>query len=233
MYNNDMDLKLEEYLSLNKLFSDRGYSLYLVGGTVRDYLMGLPLDDMDAVTDATPDEMKEFLPNAIYTFAKYGSVIVHTQKKVKFDITTLRKENGYLDSRHPGNIEFVKDLKIDVKRRDFTLNSLYLDKDLKVIDYVDGVEDLHNKLLRMVGDPEIRLKEDPLRIIRALRFSAQYGLAIDSELSKAIRNNIGLLNNLNIDKVKQDIRKLKKEFFPVLKQLFEDYDIKHLLDVVN
>ena len=214
MYNIDMDLKLEEYLSLNKLFADKGYSLFLVGGTVRDYLMVLPLDDMDAVTDATPDEMKEFLPDATYTFAKYGSVIVHTQKKVKFDITTLRKENEYLDSRHPGKIEFVKDLEIDVRRRDFTLNALYLDKDLKVIEYVGGVEDLNNKLLRMVGNPEIRLKEDPLRIIRAFRFAAQYGLTIDNELSKAIRNNIVLIDNLNIDKVKQDIRKLKKEYFP-------------------
>ena len=228
-----MDQKLIEFLELNKLFEDNGFSLYMVGGTVRDYLMGLSLDDMDVVTDATPDDIKKFLPDASYVFARFGSVSFKTEKKVKFDITTLREEKGYEDARHPNKIHFVKDLSIDVKRRDFTINALYMNSKLEVIDYVNGQEDLKNHTLRMVGNPDIRIKEDPLRIIRALRFSIDYKLHIDSELDKAIRNNISLLEKLNIEKIRQDIKKIKNKDSASISKLFEEYNIKHLLDVIN
>ena len=228
-----MDEKLLDYLSLNKLFEENGFSLYLVGGTVRDYLLNLPLDDMDVVTDATPEDIKKFLPDASFTFARYGSVSYKTNKKVKFDITTLREEKGYEDGRHPDKIHFVKDLSIDVKRRDFTVNALYMNSKLEVIDYVDGEKDLSNHTLKMVGNPDLRIKEDPLRIIRALRFSIDYKLSIDKELDLAIRNNISLLEKLNIEKIHQDIRKIKNKDQEVINKLFEDYNIKHLLDVIN
>ena len=228
-----MDEKLIEFLSLNKLFTDNGFSLYMVGGTVRDYLMGLPLDDMDVVTDATPEDIKVFLPNASFVFARFGSVSYKTEKKVKFDITTLREEKGYEDARHPDKIHFVKDLTIDVRRRDFTVNALYMNSKLEVLDYVNGQEDLKNRTLRMVGNPDLRIKEDPLRIIRALRFSIDYKLDIDSELDKAIRNNISLLEKLNIEKIRQDIRKIKNKDSVLINKLFEEYNIKHLLDVIN
>ena len=228
-----MDQKLIEFLELNKLFEDNGFSLYMVGGTVRDYLMGLQLDDMDVVTDATPEDIKKFLPDASYVFARFGSVSYKTEKKVKFDITTLREEKGYEDARHPNKIHFVKDLSIDVKRRDFTVNALYMNSKLEVIDYVNGQEDLKNHTLRMVGNPDIRIKEDPLRIIRALRFSFDYKLNIDSELDKAIRNNISLLEKLNIEKIRQDIKKIKNKDSASISKLFEEYNIKHLLDVIN
>ena len=228
-----MDEKLLEFLSLNKLFEDNGFSLYLVGGTVRDYLLKLPLDDMDVVTDAKPEEIKKFLPDASYTFARFGSVSYKTVKKVKFDITTLREEKGYEDGRHPDKIHFVKDLSIDVRRRDFTVNALYMNSKFEVIDYVKGEEDLKNKTLRMVGVADSRIKEDPLRIIRALRFSIDYDLKIDSELDSAIRNNISLLEKLNIEKIHQDIRKIKNKDQGQIIKLFEEYNIKHLLDVIN
>ena len=228
-----MDEKLIEFLSLNKLFEDNGFSLYMVGGTVRDYLMGLPLDDMDVVTDATPEDIKNFLPDVSYVFARFGSVSYKAEKKVKFDITTLREEKGYEDARHPNKIHFVKDLSIDVKRRDFTVNALYMNSKLEVIDYVNGQEDLKNHILRMVGNPDLRIKEDPLRIIRALRFSIDYKLNIDSELDKAIRNNIASLEKLNIEKIHQDIKKIKSNDKESLNKLFEEYNIKHLLDVIN
>ena len=228
-----MDKKLSEFLTLNKIFNDNGFSLYLVGGTVRDYLMGLPLDDMDVVTDATPEDIKVFLPNASFVFARFGSVSYKTEKKVKFDITTLREEKGYKDARHPDKIHFVKDLTVDVRRRDFTVNALYMNSKLEVLDYVNGQEDLKNHTLRMVGNPDLRIKEDPLRIIRALRFSIDYKLDIDGELDKAIRNNISLLEKLNIEKIRQDIRKIKNKDSVLINKLFEEYNIKHLLDVIN
>ena len=228
-----MDEKLIEFQNLHELFVKNGFVLYMVGGTVRDYLLGLPLDDMDVVTDAKPEDIKKFLPGASFVFARFGSVSYKTEKKVKFDITTLREEVGYEDGRHPDNIKFVKDLSIDVKRRDFTVNALYMDSNLKVIDYVDGQKDLDNRTLRMVGNPDIRIKEDPLRIIRALRFSLDYNLKIDGELDLAIKNNIDLLNKLNIEKIKQDIKKIKSNDLVSRNKLFEEYNIKHLIDVIN
>lgn len=228
-----MQEKIASFLSLNHLFQENGYSLFLVGGTVRDYLLDLPLEDMDAVTDATPGEIKKFLPNADYTFERFGSVKYCDEKKVKFDITTMRKENEYSDSRHPNKIEFVKDLKIDVKRRDFTVNAFYMDSELKVIDYVDGQKDLDKHILRVVGSTDVRIKEDPLRIIRAFRFAADYGFKFDKELDLAIRNNIDLLNKLNIEKVKQDLKKAKRSSNNQLKKFFEDYNVKHLIDVIE
>ncbi len=228
-----MDEKLLDYLSLNKLFEENGFSLYLVGGTVRDYLLNLPLDDMDVVTDATPEDIEKFLPEASFTFARFGSVSYKANKKVKFDITTLREEKGYEDARHPNKIHFVKDLSIDVKRRDFTVNALYMNSKFDVIDYVGGEKDLSKHILRMVGNPDLRIKEDPLRIIRALRFSIDYKLTIDKELDTAIRNNISLLEKLNIEKIHQDIRKIKNKDQSLINKLFEDYNIKHLLDVIN
>ena len=178
-----MDKKIEAYLSLDKLFSSHGFKLYLVGGTVRDYLLGLPLDDMDAVTDATPEEMKMFLPDANYRFEMFGSINLKVDD-VKFDITTMREEDGYADARHPGKIKFVKELSKDVVRRDFTVNALYLDNNLKVIDLVDGQKDLKNKVLKTVGEADRRIKEDPLRILRAFRFVSDYDLSIDKEFNR-------------------------------------------------
>ena len=223
-----MDEKLQSYLKLNKTFEENGFSLFLVGGTVRDFLLGIPLTDMDVVTDATPDQMKNFLPDASYAFAKYGSISFKDEKRIKFDITTLRKEKSYLDSRHPGNIEFVKELDVDVIRRDFTINALYLDKNLKVIDLVGGVDDLNKHILRMVGDPKKRLNEDPLRIIRAFRFAIDYDLSFDKKLDAAIRESISLINRLNPDKIKQDLKKMKCQDKDKIDQLFNDYGIKEL-----
>ena len=228
-----MDKKLEHYLNLEKLFISNGYKLFLVGGTVRDYLLKLPLTDMDAVTNATPEEIRAFLPNADFTFSKYGSVSYKPEKEVKFDITTLREENSYSDSRHPKVIRFVKELDIDVKRRDFTINGLYMDKDFEIIDFVGGVKDLKDKKIRMIGNPDERLKEDPLRIIRAFRFASDFDFELDEELKIAIRNNISELDKLNKEKIKMDINKTSINKKDVLIKYFEEFGIKHLLDVVE
>ena len=227
-----MDKKIADFIELNSLFERHGFHLYMVGGTVRDFLLGLPLDDMDVVTDALPEEMKVFLPTANYHFAKYGSVTYKNEKKVKFDITTLREESSYSDSRHPGEIKFVKDLKIDVLRRDFSINGLYMGVDLKPLDYVGGVKDLGDKILRMIGSPDERLQEDPLRIIRALRFAVDFNLSLDKELEDSIKRNASLLTNLNPEKIKQDINKIKgdkKRLFA----LFEIYNINKFINVVD
>lgn len=220
------------FVSLSQTFAQHGYNLYLVGGSSRDYLLNLPLSDMDLVSDASPSQMSEFLIDADYTFSRFGSVKLHYQG-VKFDITTLREEQNYLDSRHPTLIKFVKRLDIDVKRRDFTINALYIDEKGTVYDYVEGQKDLKNKIIRMIGNPSIRLKEDPLRIIRAIRFSLDYNFQIDEQLSICMMENIDLLNLLNKDKIKQDIKKIKCQDKEKINKIFIKFHIKHLLDMVE
>lgn len=201
---------LELFRKIFNLFNDNGYTLFMVGGTVRDYLLDLELFDMDVVSDATPKQMKEFLPDADYTFARFGSVKFKIDD-VKFDITTMRKEGQYEDARHPNRVVFCRSIEEDFKRRDFTINGLYMDKDLKIYDFVNGQADLNKKIIKTIGAADKRIKEDPLRIVRALRFSIEFGFSIDEELKNAINNNKDLLNKLNPAKIEEELKKSKDE----------------------
>ena len=225
--------KIQEFQSLASLFKAHGYNLYLVGGTVRDYLLGLELSDMDAVTDATPIEVVSFLPNCDTTFAHLGSL--KYKSGLKFDITTLREESSYLDSRHPSRITFVKDLKLDYKRRDFTINAMYMDSNLNVIDYCNGKEDLSRHLLRMVGDPDKRLKEDPLRILRAIRFHLVFKMILDEKLEEAMRDRFYLLNNITDAKIQSELDKINQYDVDLRmkKDIFEQFDIANLKGVIK
>ena len=227
--------KIESFKNLAKIFSKHDYKLYLVGGTVRDYLLNLPLEDMDAVTDATPEEVLSFLPNADKTFMRMGSLKYKDEAGIKFDITTLRKESGYLDMRHPNEVIFVKDLKEDYLRRDFTINALYMDQDLKVYDYCNGQKDLANKLLRVVGVPDVRIKEDPLRILRAIRFALTFNLSIEPDLLKAMHNNLHLLSNLTDAKIRSELSKIPKDRIEKEQKeaLFSQFDIANIKGVIK
>ena len=220
-----MDIKIQLYKELADLFEFHNFLLYIVGGTVRDYLSDKELTDMDLVTDATPSDMKEFLSDADFTFAKFGSVKL-TYKGVKFDITTLRKESEYADYRHPNKICFTKSLKEDVFRRDITINALYMNKDLEVIDLVGGQKDIEKKLIRMIGNPLKRIEEDPLRIIRIYRFQLETGFEIESDLSQVLECNFSKVELLNRDKIVQELRKSHHQ--EELKQIIKSHGI--LLD---
>ena len=230
-----MDNRLSAFISLADLFDKHGYKLYLVGGTVRDYLLDLPLTDMDAVTDATPIEIIKFLPTADTTFAHLGSLKYKDENGVKFDITTLREESGYLDSRHPSKVIFVDDPKDDYQRRDFTVNAMYMDKDLKIYDFCGGQQDLKNRILRMVGNPDQRLKEDPLRILRAIRFHLMYNLKIEDSLMEAMRDRFYLLKNLNDAKIESEMSKidLTKSTREAKEEIFSQFDIANLHGVIK
>lgn len=201
-------MNLNIFKSLAKLFKENGFSLFMIGGTSRDYLLNLEVYDYDFVSDATPEDMKKFLPDANYHFEKYGSVKVKIDG-VHVDITTFRKEEGYLDYRHPSKITYVKSIDEDYVRRDFTINAIYINKDMKVIDPSGGLVDLKNKTIRFIGDPETRIKEDPLRILRAERFKEKLNFKIEEKSLLAINKYRYLLDKLNPDKIKEEQRKLK------------------------
>ena len=226
--------EIKEYQKLAKIFKSHGFNLYLVGGTVRDYLLNKTLTDMDATSDATPSDILAFLEHIDNSFAHLGSLKYKNENGLKFDITTLRKESNYLDSRHPSKIEFVKHIKEDYLRRDFTINALYLDESLNVIDYCHGQEDLNNRILRMIGEPNQRLKEDPLRILRAIRFAITFDLTIEETLFKAMQDHFSLLKKITDAKLKSEINKIDLNINKEKKeQLFKQFDIANLQGVIK
>ena len=199
-----MDLPL--LLTYSRLYKEHGYVLYAVGGTSRDALLGSVPSDFDFVTDATPEESSSFLPEADYSFAKFGSIKTE-RDGMEVDITTFREEGAYLDFRHPSSVRFVSSPKIDSARRDFTVNALYLDEWGNVLDFHNGLSDLKNGIIRFIGDPTKRIQEDPLRILRAERFARRLGFRIDPLSQKAIDENRHLLAKLNPEKVKNEAKK--------------------------
>jgi tRNA nucleotidyltransferase (CCA-adding enzyme) len=229
-----MDQKIIVFQQLAKLFEEYGFNLYLVGGTVRDYLLGLSLTDLDAVSDATPEQILKFL-KADDTFKRFGSLKYKTSDGVKFDITTLRIEKEYRDNRHPSEVVFIKDIAQDFVRRDFTINALYMDKNLKVYDYCHGQEDLNKRILRMIGEADQRIKEDPLRILRAIRFTLLFNLKIDDKLEKAMQNNIHLLSKITDAKIKSELAKIDEQKVNHIQKekLFAQFAIANLLGVIK
>ena len=198
----------ELFKFLDKVFKENGFSIFEVGGSVRDELLGLEVYDFDFATDATPEEMVKFLPNSNDTFAKYGC-IKYKGEFGRAEITTFRVEESYDDFRHPNKIRFVKSLNEDYKRRDFTINAIYKDITGEIYDPSNGVVDLNYKIIRFIGDPETRIKEDPLRILRAKRFAAKLGFEIEEKSLKAMEKIGYLLEKLNPDKIKEEERKAK------------------------
>lgn len=194
---------------LKQIFNENGFRLYMIGSTSRDYLLNKEIKDYDFVTDATPDEVLKFL-HCDTTFKKYGT-LKYKYNNFNVDIVTLRKEANYQDFRHPLQIIFIKDINEDYLRRDFTINAIYIDENYNVIDPSNfGVDDLNNRILRLIGNKDERIKEDPLRILRAKRFVLEYNLNIEKETEKAIMDNLTLLEKINKDKIHLEQLKLEK-----------------------
>lgn len=196
----------EIFLDLAKLYKDNGFSLYMVGGTSRDYLLGKEISDFDFATDATPNEEKSFLQDADYSFSSYGVIKIKYKNK-HIDIATFRIEQNYLDYRHPSKISFTKSMEIDSIRRDFTINAIYIDRFGNVFDFFNGVADLRLGVLRFIGNPIKRVKEDPLRIIRGERFAKRLNFQIEKKSKDAIYSFSFLLDNLNPEKVEMERKK--------------------------
>ena len=188
---------------LEKL-ENEGYTAYIVGGFVRDLLMGKESLDVDICTDALPKDVKEIF-SINEESSEYGSISFR-YNDYNFDITTFRKEITYLQ-RKPVEIEFIKDLYTDTLRRDFTINSICLDKDGNLIDKLDGKKDIESKTIRLIGDNS-KLEEDPLRILRAIRFATTLDFDIDTKLSDGINMYKDLVVNLSLNRIKEELDKI-------------------------
>jgi len=206
-----MNYGFKELKPILESFSFHGHHAYLVGGSSRDILLSKKTHDVDIATDAKPEKviaifnLKKVDP---FTF-KFGNVKT-TINEIEVDITTLRTESLYEDLRHPEKIEFIKDPKLDSLRRDFTINAIYIDKDGVILDFHNGQQDLKDKVIRMIGDPVARVKEDPVRMLRALRFALTLNMKIEESLLSSIKMNQDLLNQVSDFRIKDEITKMVK-----------------------
>ena len=187
------------------------YDAFLVGGCVRDGLMGVKPKDWDICTSATPDEMKAFFAShgvrTIDTGIKHGTITANMEEAGCFEVTTFRIDGSYSDGRHPDEVKFTDNIEQDLSRRDFTINAMAFNED-GLVDPFGGVNDLKNKIIRCVGNPDERFEEDALRILRAMRFSAIYNFSIEEKTSLAIHQNKDKLLRISAERIQSEITKM-------------------------
>lgn len=191
---------------LNRLCA-AGYDAYIVGGAVRDSLMGKIPHDYDLATSALPQQVKSLFRTVIDTGLAHGTVTV-VENGVGYEVTTFRCEEGYSDMRHPDSVSFVKDIKKDLLRRDFTINALCYRPDTGVGDYAGGINDIKDKIIRTVGEPEQRFREDALRMLRAVRFAAVLGFEIEEKTAAAIKKCSVLIKKVSAERILGEFNKI-------------------------
>lgn len=220
-----------EYV-LSKL-KENGYQAYVVGGAVRDFLMGKTPHDYDLTSDALPSQISDVFKDFYqeHSGEKHGTIRVIIDHK-PIEITTFRCDEGYTDYRRPDNVEFVKDVYIDSKRRDFSINAFYYSEG-HIYDFHEGLEDLNNKVIKTIGNPSTRFHEDALRILRAIRFSAKLGYEIESKTKTALLDCKEELNLIAKERILIELKEISstsnffrniKEYFPIFKLIIPCLD---------
>ena len=201
-------IKLPKHVKyIIETLEQNGYEAYAVGGCVRDSILGREPNDWDITTSADPYEVKKLFSHTIDTGLQHGTVTIMLEH-VGYEVTTYRIDGDYEDSRHPKEVTFTKSLEEDLKRRDFTVNAMaYNDRD-GLIDLFHGMDDIQKKVIRCVGNAEERFTEDALRIMRAVRFSAQFGYEIEPETKKAIVKLAPNLKNISAERIREELIKL-------------------------
>ena len=184
-----------------------GFEAYAVGGCVRDSIMGRVPDDWDITTSADPQQVKKLFRRTIDTGIQHGTVTVMLQK-TGYEVTTYRIDGEYEDNRHPKEVIFTKSLEEDLKRRDFTVNAMAYHPGEGLVDLFDGIGDMEKKCIRCVGQAEERFSEDALRMMRGVRFSAQFGYRIEEQTREAIRKLRENLRNVSAERIRVELVKL-------------------------
>ncbi|MCR5421996.1 MAG: CCA tRNA nucleotidyltransferase [Lachnospiraceae bacterium] len=203
-----MQIKLPDKVKLiiQKL-TDEGFEAYAVGGCVRDYLLGKKPNDWDITTSASPLQVKTLFRRTVDTGIKHGTITVLLGKD-GFEVTTYRIDGKYDDGRHPNQVTFTKSLEEDLKRRDFSINAMAYNDQRGIIDLFDGLKDLEQGVIRAVGDPVARFEEDALRILRAVRFSAQLNYEIEKDTYVAIKKLADNLKMISAERIRVELEKL-------------------------
>lgn len=231
----DMHIQLPDKVhKIIETLEAAGYEAYAVGGCVRDSILGREPNDWDITTSAKPEETKSLFARTIDTGIKHGTVTIMLDKE-GFEVTTYRIDGAYEDSRHPKEVTFTASLEEDLKRRDFTVNAMAYNERTGLVDIFDGLADIEQKMIRCVGNAEERFTEDALRMLRAVRFSAQLGYEIEEETKQAIRRLSPQLSRISAERIQAELVKLVISPHPdyfrtayetgITKQILPEFDI--------
>ncbi|MBR2795119.1 MAG: CCA tRNA nucleotidyltransferase [Solobacterium sp.] len=215
-----------------KMLNEAGYEAYVVGGAVRSWYLEQEISDYDVTSSATPDEIQEVFSQfrTLETGKKHGTITV-LFKRNPIEITTYRTESGYRDHRHPDHVAFTRSLEEDTARRDFTINALCYHPKTGILDFYGGVQDLQNKLIRTVGNPNERFEEDALRILRAVRFSSMFGFTIEEQTKKALLELTPTLAVISQERITSELNRtitgpyftqVLQEYRPVFEQVIPE-----------
>jgi len=197
--------------SICDTLQENGYQAFLVGGCVRDLLLGRDPADFDVTTDAPPDRVMQRFPGSIAVGAQFGVVLV-AQESAKVEVATFRQDVGYSDGRHPDQVLYATRPEEDVSRRDFTINGLLMRHDSgEVLDFVGGQADLNARVIRAIGDPQRRFTEDKLRMLRAIRFAARFGYRIEPATFDAIQKHAAEIHLVSAERIHEELDKLLTE----------------------
>lgn len=189
------------------ILNEAGYEAYVVGGCVRDSILDRVPGDWDITTSALPEQVKELFHRTVDTGIQHGTVTVMMGKE-GFEVTTYRVDGEYHDGRHPDAVTFTRSLEEDLKRRDFTINAMAYHPEHGLVDLFGGMEDINGKIIRCVGDPVERFTEDALRMLRAVRFSAQLGFTVEENTKAALARMSGNLEHVSAERIQTELVKL-------------------------
>ena len=218
-----------------EIIEEAGHEAYIVGGCVRDYFLNKKPKDYDVTTSMEPTDVMNLFKkkgyNVVPTGLKHGTVTVFPKGETEgYEITTYRTEGEYLDSRHPSSVSFTKSLKEDLERRDLTINAMAYSPKRGLVDLFGGQDDLRNKIIRTVGNPYDRIGEDALRMMRAIRFSAQLGFEIDDALTSAIKSKSSSINNISKERIHDELSKILLSNNPqYVEKLYSTGLLKHFM----
>lgn len=209
-----MEIQLPDYIKdILNVLNNMGHAAYVVGGCVRDSLLGIEPHDWDICTDATPDQVKTYFPNTIPVGEKYGTIVVNWYSEEKLldkyvEVTTFRFDSNYSDGRRPDSVTFGTSILDDLARRDFTINAMAYSPLVGLVDPFEGQLDLERKIIRAVGDPQIRIKEDALRILRAIRFACKYKFTLENSTRNVIACCGSSLKNVSNERIHDELIKI-------------------------
>jgi tRNA nucleotidyltransferase (CCA-adding enzyme) len=197
----------QDAVPLLKRIEKAGFQAYFVGGSVRDHLLGRPINDVDIATSALPDEIKGIFPRTADIGIEHGTVLV-LEPSGEYEITTFRTESEYRDFRRPDQVEFIRSLEGDLQRRDFTMNSLAMDAEGIIYDPFKGQADIEQGIIRTVGAPSDRFSEDALRMLRGIRFVSQLGFELEPSTLKALKSHQNLLTHIAVERKAMEFEKM-------------------------
>lgn len=203
-----MNKAFRQGIEIIERLEENGHEAYFVGGSVRDTLMDRVIGDIDIATSATPEEIQAIFPKTVDVGAEHGTIIVVSSEEESYEVTTFRTDGNYTDNRHPDEVIFVKSLEEDLKRRDFTMNAIAMNKVGKILDPFDGEKDINRKVIRTVGKATDRFKEDALRMLRAVRFASQLSFSLEADTFLGIQKDKALLANVSIERKTIEMEKL-------------------------